>query len=193
MPLSQATLLDINPPEKHGQAMALYGMGSMLGGIIGPALGGWLTDWLSWRAVFLINVPFGTLACIGMYAFMFPSARKVAARFDIFGFAALSVVLASLQLVVDRGQQLDWFEFDNLHRGDRPRRVRLCFPGPHLLGQFPLHQAGAVQGPQLPRRLGHQCRAGRAGVRRHAADRHHAAADAWLSGCWPAWCRRRAG
>jgi DHA2 family multidrug resistance protein len=110
VPLSQATLLDINPPARHGQAMALYGMGSMLGGIIGPALGGWLTDWLSWRAVFLINVPFGTLACLGMYLFLPTSPRQSAARFDLFGFAALSIFLASLQLVVDRGQQLDWFD-----------------------------------------------------------------------------------
>lgn len=110
VPLSQATLLDINPREKHGQAMALYGMGSMVGGIIGPALGGWLTDWLSWRAVFLINVPFGMLACIGMYAFMPKSVKRPTSRFDLFGFAALSVFLASLQLMVDRGQQLDWFD-----------------------------------------------------------------------------------
>jgi len=110
VPLSQATLLDINPPEKHGQAMALFGMGSMLGGIIGPALGGWLTDWLSWRAVFLINVPFGTLACIGMYLFMRSPKRPKAARFDIAGFVLLSIFLASLQLMVDRGQQLDWFD-----------------------------------------------------------------------------------
>ncbi|MCB2073203.1 MAG: multidrug efflux MFS transporter [Novosphingobium sp.] len=110
VPLSQATLLDINPPEKHGQAMALYGMGSMLGGIIGPALGGWLTDWLSWRAVFLINIPFGALACIGMFIFMSPSPKDSTSRFDLFGFAALSIFLASLQLMVDRGQQLDWFD-----------------------------------------------------------------------------------
>lgn len=110
VPLSQATLLDINPPARHGRAMALYGMGSMVGGIIGPALGGWLTDYLSWRAVFLINVPFGSLACLGMYLFLPNSPKQNAARFDLFGFAALSIFLASLQLVVDRGQQLDWFD-----------------------------------------------------------------------------------
>jgi DHA2 family multidrug resistance protein len=110
VPLSQATLLDIYPREKHGQAMALYGMGSMFGGIIGPALGGWLTEWLSWRAVFLINVPFGALACLGMYAFMPKSVQRATSRFDLFGFAALSIFLASLQLMIDRGQQLDWFD-----------------------------------------------------------------------------------
>lgn len=110
VPLSQATLLDINPPARHGRAMALYGMGSMVGGIIGPALGGWLTDWLSWRAVFLINVPFGSLACLGMYLFLPNSPKQASARFDLFGFAALSIFLASLQLMVDRGQQVDWFD-----------------------------------------------------------------------------------
>lgn len=110
IPLSQATLLDIYPREKHGQAMALFGMASMVGGVIGPALGGWLTDWISWRAVFLINVPFGSLACIGMYLFMPKSETRRASRFDLFGFAALSIFLASLQLMIDRGQQLDWFD-----------------------------------------------------------------------------------
>jgi DHA2 family multidrug resistance protein len=110
VPLSQATLLDIYPPEKHGKAMALYGMGAMLGGIIGPTLGGSLTEWMSWRAVFLINVPFGSLACLGLWLFMPSSPAQRGARFDLFGFAALSVFLASLQLIVDRGQQLDWFD-----------------------------------------------------------------------------------
>lgn len=110
VPLSQATLLDIYPPEKHGQAMAIFGIGAMVGAIIGPALGGWLTDWLTWRAVFLINVPFGILAAVGMYAFMSPSAKVAKTRFDFFGFIILSIFLASLQLMVDRGQQLDWFD-----------------------------------------------------------------------------------
>jgi len=110
VPLSQATLLDIYPPERHGQAMAIFGIGSMVGSIIGPALGGWLTDWMTWRAVFLINVPFGTLAAIGMYVFMSPSTKMADARFDFFGFVTLSIFLASLQLLVDRGQQLDWFD-----------------------------------------------------------------------------------
>ena len=110
IPLSQATLLDIYPPHRHGQAMALFGIGSMVGGIIGPTLGGWLTEWMTWRAVFLINVPFGSLACLGLYLFMPSSPSRPGARFDLFGFATLSIFLASLQLIVDRGQQLDWFD-----------------------------------------------------------------------------------
>ena len=66
VPLSQAVLLDINPPARHGQAMAIYGLGAMLGPVIGPLLGGLLTDALSWRWVFLINLPFGVLSCLGM-------------------------------------------------------------------------------------------------------------------------------
>lgn len=110
IPLSQATLLDIFPRERHGQAMAIFGMGSMVGGIIGPALGGVLTDWLSWHAIFLVNVPFGLLACVGMYFFMDPSQKQAQARFDVFGFASLSVFLMSFQLMIDRGEQLDWFD-----------------------------------------------------------------------------------
>ncbi len=75
--MSQAVLLDINPPERHGRAMAIWGMGVLLGPIIGPALGGWLTDNYSWRWVFYINVPFGILAVLGM---LDASCRETAVR-----------------------------------------------------------------------------------------------------------------
>jgi DHA2 family multidrug resistance protein len=109
VPLSQAVLLDINPPERHGQAMAIYGLGAMLGPVVGPLLGGFLTDALSWRWVFLINLPFGVLSCVGMAFFMPETSKEANSRFDFIGFAFLSVFLASLQLLLDRGQQLDWF------------------------------------------------------------------------------------
>lgn len=109
MPLSQATLLDINPPERQGRAMALYGLGIMVGPLLGPTLGGWLTDTLSWRWVFFINVPFGILAFLGMSASMSESRRRSPPRFDLMGFAALAIFLGSFQLMLDRGQQLDWF------------------------------------------------------------------------------------
>jgi MFS transporter, DHA2 family, multidrug resistance protein len=108
VPLSQAILLDINPPERHGPAMAMYGMGSMLGPIMGPTLGGWLTDAQSWRWVFFINVPIGILAFLGISAFMTEQRSERPARFDAMGFGALAIFLACLQLVLDRGQQLDW-------------------------------------------------------------------------------------
>ncbi|HET8711827.1 MAG TPA: DHA2 family efflux MFS transporter permease subunit [Spongiibacteraceae bacterium] len=109
VPLSQATFLDINPPENHGPAMALYGTGTLLGPLIGPTLGGWLTEYVSWHAVFLINVPFGILGCLGLILFMSEHRREDKISFDLFGFTALSIALASLQLMLDRGQQLDWF------------------------------------------------------------------------------------
>jgi DHA2 family multidrug resistance protein len=109
VPLSQAVLLDINPPERHGQAMAIYGLGAMLGPVIGPLLGGLLTDALSWRWVFLINLPFGVLSCLGMAFFLPETSKETHSRFDFVGFSFLSVFLASLQLLLDRGQQLDWF------------------------------------------------------------------------------------
>jgi DHA2 family multidrug resistance protein len=108
VPLAQATLFDINPKEKHGGAMALFGAGVMIGPIAGPVLGGWLTDSYNWRWVFLINLPIGTLAALLMARGM-PAIPKIARRFDLFGFALLGIALASLQLMLDRGEQLDWF------------------------------------------------------------------------------------
>lgn len=109
IPLSQATLLDINPPERHAKAMSVFAMGSMLGPLIGPTLGGWLTDSFSWRWVFFVNLPFGTLSCALMILFM-DETRHIRQRFDIFGFFTVSVALASFQLLLDRGEQRDWFE-----------------------------------------------------------------------------------
>jgi len=108
VPLAQATLFDINPREKHGQAMALFGAGVMIGPIAGPVLGGWLTDAYNWRWVFLINLPVGALAALLMARCM-PAIPKSRRRFDLFGFALLAVALAGLQLMLDRGVQLDWF------------------------------------------------------------------------------------
>jgi len=110
IPLSQAILLDINPPERIGRAMALFSLGSMAGPIIGPSLGGWLTDTLSWRWVFFINVPIGVLSFFGMLAFLPETRLAPRSRFDMFGFLTVSTGLAALQLMLDRGEQLDWFE-----------------------------------------------------------------------------------
>jgi DHA2 family multidrug resistance protein len=109
VPLSQVVLMDINPREKQGQAMAIWGMGVMVGPILGPTLGGWLTDSYSWRWVFFINVPIGMLAIYGMWKYIrpVPGARRMS--FDVFGFATLSLAIGSLQLLLDRGQQNDWF------------------------------------------------------------------------------------
>jgi DHA2 family multidrug resistance protein len=109
VPLAQATLFDINPRDKHGQAMALFGGGVMIGPILGPVLGGWLTDSYNWRWVFLVNLPVGVLCFFLMTAFM-PTTETRKRRFDLFGFGLLAVALASLQMFLDRGNQRDWFD-----------------------------------------------------------------------------------
>ena len=108
VPLSQATLFDINPPERHARAMALFGGGIMIGPIMGPVLGGWLTDSFDWRWVFLVNLPVGIIAAVMLWRTM-PKIPLTKRKFDIFGFALLGVALGSLQLMLDRGQHLDWF------------------------------------------------------------------------------------
>src|SRR5207253_478595 len=108
VPLAQATLFDINPREKHGQAMALFGGGVMIGPILGPVLGGWLTDNYNWRWVFLVNLPVGILCWLLMARFM-PKTETHARKFDMFGFALLAIALGALQMFLDRGEQNDWF------------------------------------------------------------------------------------
>lgn len=108
VPLSQTFLLDINPRERHGQAMAMWGAGIMVGPIIGPTLGGWLTEALNWRWVFFINLPVGIVAFLGCAAYL-PSVARRLRGFDFFGFAMLSLGVGALQLMLDRGAEVDWF------------------------------------------------------------------------------------
>lgn len=108
VPLAQSTMLDINPKEKHGSAMALWGVGVMIGPILGPTLGGWLTENYNWRWVFFINLPLGVLTFFALSMFM-PDSEKVDRPFDKFGFVTLSLVIGCLQLLLDRGEQADWF------------------------------------------------------------------------------------
>jgi DHA2 family multidrug resistance protein len=109
VPLSQAVLLDINPPEKFGSAMAIWGAGIMLGPIFGPALGGWLTDNYSWRWVFYINLPVGILAFLGIATFVHDHRHDDPPRFDFLGFATLSLGVGALQMMLDRGELKGWF------------------------------------------------------------------------------------
>jgi len=109
VPLSQATLFQINPPERHAQAMAVWGMGVILGPIVGPALGGYLTDFYNWRWVFYINLPFGVLAAIGILVFIHETRHGHREPFDFFGFATLSLAIGALQMLLDRGELKDWF------------------------------------------------------------------------------------
>ena len=109
VPMSQMVLMEINPPAKQGSAMAVWGMGVMVGPILGPTLGGWLTDSYDWRWVFFINIPVGALATYGIWRYIHatPASRRI--RFDLFGFAALSLAVGALQMLLDRGEQNDWF------------------------------------------------------------------------------------
>ena len=109
VPLSQATMLDIYPVEQRGTAMAIWGVGVMIGPILGPTLGGYLTEMYNWRYVFYINLPFGILATLGLIFFMPRSPSNNSMRFDWVGFAALSLGIGGIQLVLDRGQDQDWF------------------------------------------------------------------------------------
>jgi MFS transporter, DHA2 family, multidrug resistance protein len=109
VPLAQATLLTINPTERHGQAMAVFGTGTVLGPITGPALGGWLTDNFGWRAIFYINVPFGIISALGIAYFIRDNRRAHSEGFDFFGFATLSLLIGGFQLMLDRGAVDDWF------------------------------------------------------------------------------------
>jgi len=109
IPVSQAVLLDINPPEKHGQAMSVWGMGAVLGPIIGPMLGGWLSEYFDWRWVFFMNIPLSILAFFLIATSMPKHERKAAQRFDSFGFLALSAGVIGLQLMLDRGSSQEWF------------------------------------------------------------------------------------
>src|SRR5919202_842180 len=109
VPLSQSVLLDINPRERQGSAMALFGVAVMVGPILGPVLGGWLTENYSWRWVFYINLPIGALAFLGITSFLPETKRNAAAKLDWFGFGTLSLAIGALQVLLDRGEQLDWF------------------------------------------------------------------------------------
>src|SRR5262245_30503492 len=105
VPLSQATMLDLYTPEQRGSAMALWGVGGMVGPILGPTLGGYLTDAYNWRWVFYVNLPFGLLAFLGLWAFLPETTKNSKLRFDWIGFGALSLGIAALQLMLDRGKQ----------------------------------------------------------------------------------------
>jgi DHA2 family multidrug resistance protein len=109
VPLSQTVLLDSTPPAKHPTAMAFWGVGVMVGPILGPTMGGYLTEYFSWRWVFYINLPIGLLAWAGITAFM-PEKNSPRRRFDVLGFALLSISLATLQLMLDRGESQGWFD-----------------------------------------------------------------------------------
>ena len=110
VPLSQAIVLDTYPKHRHGVVIALFGMGSVLGPIVGPVAGGWLAEAYDWRWVFYMIVPFALLTFIGTLAFIHDREAGSKVRLDWLGFLLLSTVLASAQLMLDRGERADWFD-----------------------------------------------------------------------------------
>jgi DHA2 family multidrug resistance protein len=110
-PLSQAVLLEAFPPQDRGKAMGFWGLGVVVAPILGPVLGGWLTDNYSWRWVFYINLPVGITSLImtRMYVFDPPYLRRQISRIDYWGLGLLAVGIGALQIVLDKGQQEDWF------------------------------------------------------------------------------------
>jgi DHA2 family multidrug resistance protein len=108
VPLSQVTVLDTHPPHRQGRAMGLWGAAAMVGPVLGPSLGAWLTDVYDWRWIFWINLPFGLLAMAGVIFAMPAAMPRVKRRIDILGFSIFSIGIGALQLTLDRGNHLGW-------------------------------------------------------------------------------------
>ena len=109
VPLSQTLMMEAYPREEQGKAMAMWGVGTMLGPITGPTLGGWLTDEYSWRWVFYINLPVGILCAVGLMILIKNKASDTPRPFDLLGFTLLAIAIGTFQLMLDRGEQVDWF------------------------------------------------------------------------------------
>ena len=114
VPLSQAVMLDSYALHERAKAMAIWGMGVMMGPIMGPSLGAWLTETYSWHWVFLVNLPFGIFTVLGLIVFMDETRKDRELRFDWFGFTALAIGIGSLQLALDRGEQLGWLNSNEI-------------------------------------------------------------------------------
>ncbi len=114
VPLSQAVMLDSYALHERAKAMSIWGMGVMLGPIMGPSLGAWLTETYSWHWVFFVNLPFGIVTVFGLLAFMDETKTNAELKFDWFGFGALAIGIGAMQLALDRGEQLGWLESNEI-------------------------------------------------------------------------------
>ena len=114
VPLSQAVMLDTYALHERAKAMSIWGMGVMMGPIMGPSLGAWLTETYSWHWVFFVNLPFGIFTVLGLMIFMDETEKDLGLRFDWFGFSALAIAIGALQLALDRGEQLGWLESNEI-------------------------------------------------------------------------------
>ena len=110
-PISQSILLETFPRRQHGMAMALFGVGIMFGPIVGPVLGGWITDNWSWHWIFFINIPIGVISILMVLFFIVdpPYMQRMKMKIDYWGLTFLAVGLGCLQIVLDKGQREDWF------------------------------------------------------------------------------------
>lgn len=143
-PLSQAIMFDLYPPEKRGQAMAIWGMGIMLGPILGPTLGGFITEYENWRWCFYVNLPVGLFATVGLMYFFHDTRRDETLKFDWLGFAVLALAVGAFQLMLDRGTDQDWFS-----SGEIVAEAVLAGLGGYL---FLVHMATGHK-PFIPRKL----------------------------------------
>ena len=151
-PMSQAVLFDIYPKAQAGRAMAIWGMGVGLGPMLGPVIGGWLTDNYSWRWVFFVNVPVGALAILGVLAYL-PDTRHTRKSFDFFGYAMLALFVGTLQMFLDRGPRKDWFDSAEIQLEAIVAALALYLFIVHTTdGGSALHSTRTFQGPQLPER-----------------------------------------
>ena len=112
VPISQALMLDSYPRERHAQAMSIWGIGVMFAPVMGPVIGGWLTDEYSWRWVFYVSMPFSLLGILGAIFFIRETPKNLERKFDWFGFTALAIALAATQFLLDRGESEGWFDSD---------------------------------------------------------------------------------
>jgi len=144
VPLSQSVLLDVYPKERRDFAMALWGIAVMVGPVLGPVLGGWLTESYTWRWVFYINLPIGALTLLGITTFLPETGRKAGEKLDWFGFGTLSLAIGALQVLLDRGEQLDWFA-----SGEIWIEAILAAAAFYLFSRPYLHRGQAVVRPAL--------------------------------------------
>jgi DHA2 family multidrug resistance protein len=114
VPLSQAVMLDSYALHERAKAMSIWGMGVMMGPIMGPSLGAWLTETYSWHWVFFVNLPFGIFTVLGLLVFMDETKKNLELRFDWFGFIALAIGIGAMQVALDRGEQLGWLESNEI-------------------------------------------------------------------------------
>ena len=150
VPLSQSVLFSVYPKERQGFAMALFGVGVMIGPVLGPVLGGWLTYNYSWRYVFYINLPIGILDLLGIMYFLTETPRREGTKLDWFGFGTLSVTLGALQIMLDRGEQKDWFNSGEiLIEAIVAALCILSVHGPYLHGEEAFRAPGSVPRSQF--------------------------------------------